>query len=68
VSTPDATPQQTTDPFKHPVNTSAAVVASDGTAVVKNEDGTVEHYEGPHRSLLEICDVVKIPRIKLMRV
>ena len=54
VPTPDPTPQQATGPFQHPPGTSAAVVASDGTAVVKNEDGTVEHYEGADRSLLGV--------------
>lgn len=60
VPTPDPTPQQTTDPFQHPPGTSSAVVASDGTAVVRNEDGTVEHYEGADRSLLGVCYAIKV--------
>ena len=60
VPTPDPTPQQMADPFKQPSGAPATVIAPDGTAVIRKEDGTVEQYEGADRSLLGVCSMATV--------
>ena len=55
VPTPDPTPQPINDPFQQPPQARSPVVGPDGVAVMRNEDGTVEHYEGADRGFIQVC-------------